>query len=79
MNIPPIFKGNKFITDFKLKAGIFNTYFAEQCRPLLNGSVLPSLHHITINRLNNIPITSEAITAIIDKLITKTIAMSKLV
>ena len=31
----------KFGTDIKLKACIFNSFFAEQCKPLKNDSVLP--------------------------------------
>ena len=29
--IPPLFHSNKFITDFKEKAELFNSYFAKQC------------------------------------------------
>ena len=32
---------NIFITDIKTKANIFDKFFAEQCTPLKNGSVLP--------------------------------------
>ena len=32
---------NKFATDIKTKANIFNDFFAEQCTPLKNNSVLP--------------------------------------
>ena len=32
---------NNFITDIKTKANIFNKFFAEQCTPLKNDSVLP--------------------------------------
>ena len=40
--IPPVLIDNKFVTDIRTKANIFNTFFAEQCTPLNNGSVLPS-------------------------------------
>ena len=33
--IPPIFHDNKFITDFKQKAEIFNSHFSKQCTPKL--------------------------------------------
>ena len=36
---------NKFITDIKIKANSFNKFFAEQCTPLKNDSVL------TINQM----------------------------
>ena len=31
----------KFVTDIQTKANIFNKFFAEQCTPLRNGSLLP--------------------------------------
>ena len=40
--IPPIFHDNKFITDFKQKAEIFNSHFPKQCKPLINNSKIPS-------------------------------------
>ena len=40
--IPPIFHDNKFITDFKQKAEIFNSHFSKQCSPLINNSKIPS-------------------------------------
>ena len=40
--IPPIFHDNKFITDFKQKAEIFNSHFSKQCAPLINNSKIPS-------------------------------------
>ena len=40
--IPPLFHGYKFIVDFQEKSEIFNSFFANQCSPISNGSVLPS-------------------------------------
>ena len=40
--IRPIFHDNKFITDFKQKAEIFNSHFSKQCTPLINNSKIPS-------------------------------------
>ena len=40
--IPPIFHDNKYITDFKQKAEIFNCHFSKQCSPLINNSKIPS-------------------------------------
>ena len=46
--IPPLFHENKFITDFKEKAELFNHLFVNQCSLLRNNSVLPTnLPHIT--------------------------------
>ena len=43
--IPPLLVDNNFITDIKTRANIFNTFFAAQCTPLKNDSVL------TINQM----------------------------
>ena len=40
--IPPLFHGDKYIVDFHEKSGIFNSFFADQCSPISNRSVLPS-------------------------------------
>ena len=40
--IPPKFHGGKYIVDFQEKSEIFNSFFADQCSPISNGSVLPS-------------------------------------
>ena len=38
---PPIFHDNKFITDFKQKAEIFNSHFSKKCTPLIDNSKIP--------------------------------------
>ena len=40
--IPPLLINDKFVTDIKLKANIFHKFFAEQCTPLKNDSILPT-------------------------------------
>ena len=40
--IPPLLLDDKFVTDMKTKANIFNKFFAEQCTPLKNDSRLSS-------------------------------------
>ena len=40
--IPPLLIDDKFVTDMKAKANIFNKFFAEQCTPLKNESKLLS-------------------------------------
>ena len=40
--IPPLFHENKFVTDFKEKAELFNHFFVNQCSLLSNNSVLPT-------------------------------------
>ena len=56
-----------FETDFKSKTEIFNTYDT-QCRPLSSDNVLPNLKYITDGKLNNMSMSSESITSIINKL-----------
>ena len=46
-NIPPLQEGSSFVTNFSEKAAIFNKYFAQQCTPLQNSSVLPPLVYKT--------------------------------
>ena len=40
--IPPIFHNNNYITDFKEKSEVFNSFFANQCSVIPNNSILPS-------------------------------------
>ena len=39
--IPPIFANDTVISDFKGKASLFNSHFANQCSILKNSSKLP--------------------------------------
>ena len=55
--IPPLFVDNKFITNCKEKASIFNDFFSKQCTPLANASVLPQLSFLTNNRLSTFNIS----------------------
>ena len=40
--IPSIFHNNKYVTNFKEKSEIFNSFFANQCSLIPNNSILPS-------------------------------------
>ena len=40
--IPPLLQDNKYVTDFKKKAELFNLLFAKQCSIIDNSSELPS-------------------------------------
>ena len=67
--IPPLFHDNKFITDFKEKSEIFNSFFAKQCSLIDNGSTLPSLFPlITEKSLSDVDFSVEDIKNIISKL-----------
>ena len=39
---PPIYDNNRYVTDFKEKCQLFNSYFSEQCTLLKNISTLPN-------------------------------------
>ena len=64
--IPPICYNNNYITDFKEKAEIFNSFFAKQCSIVKNTSQRPtdSLKR-TNNCLSTIPFTKDDIAKII--------------
>ena len=56
----------KFVTDIKSKACIFNKFFAEQCTPLKNDSVLPvNQIFLTHSRLNSLDFNESEILKII--------------
>ena len=40
--VPPIYKNNRYVTDFKEKCQFSNSYFSEQCTLLKNISTLPN-------------------------------------
>ena len=67
--IPPLFHENKFITDFKEKAELFNRFFVNQCSLLSNNSVLPTnLTQLTNKCLDSIHFSSSDIVKIISRL-----------
>ena len=52
--ILPLLVNNKFVTDFLLKANLFNDFFREQCRRITNDSFLPKNQIFeTVTRLFN--------------------------
>ena len=64
--VPPLLVDNNFVTDIQTKANIFNTFFAEQCTPLKNNSVLPvNQMFLTQSRLNYIDFNEDEILKII--------------
>ena len=64
--IPPLFHENRFITDFKEKAELFNSFFSNQCSLLKNCSKLPTnLRYVTDKRLRTINFTTDNIEKII--------------
>jgi hypothetical protein len=67
-NIPPLFENNNYITNFKEKAVLFNSYFAAQCRPLNIDSVLPPFAPLTENCITDVNFTEGDIVSVIKKL-----------
>ena len=67
--ILPIFHDNKFITDFREKAKLFNSFFANQCSLIINASVLPTnCESLTDKSLSSISFTDNDIGKIIKSL-----------
>ena len=65
--IPPLFHGNEYVTDFKKKAELFNSFFARQCS--FNSSELPlNLHYTTEKRLNTLNFFNTDVEKIIQNL-----------
>ena len=67
--IPPLLHGNEYVTDFKKKAELFNSFFAKQCSLISNSSELPlKLHYTTKKRLNTLNFSYNDIEKIIQNL-----------
>ena len=67
--IPPLFHNNKFVTDFKGKTELFNSFFSDQCSLIKNGSKLPPrLHFLTDKRLSTVKFVSNKILKTIQNL-----------
>ena len=58
-----------FVSNFKDKSEIFNNYFAEQCQPFVNSSILPPISStFDGNQLTDLDISISSISEIINKL-----------
>ena len=67
--IPPLFHGNKFVTDFKEKAELFNSHFATQCSLISHRSKLPlHIKYLTDNRLSFVSFSHDKIAKVIQNL-----------
>ena len=67
--IPSLFHNNKFVTDFKEEAELFNSFFAKQCSLIKNDSKLPpQLHFLTDKRLSTVKFVNTNILKIIQDL-----------
>ena len=66
--VPPLLVNNLFILDCKEKAILFNDFFLQQCKPIINNSVLPALNLLTDKRIDHITIQSDEIITLIRNL-----------
>ena len=67
--IPPLYHQGDFITNFKIKAELFNYFFARQCSLIKNDSKLPShLNYKTDNRLLTVNFSIDDIAKILQNL-----------
>ena len=67
--IPPIFHENKFVTNFKEKAELLNSFFAKQCSIIDNGSEFSSFLHLKTDKsLSNITFAEKNIEKVIQSL-----------
>ena len=67
--IPPLFHQNKYVTDFKKKAELFNCFFAKQCSIINNSSECPfNLCKKTGKSISTVTFTSEDIARLIQNL-----------
>ena len=66
--IPPLLVNNLFILNCRDKAKHFNDFFAQQCKIVINSSVLPALSFLTNERIDHITIQNEDIISLIRKI-----------
>ena len=60
--MPLFLVNNKFVTDFLVKANLFNYFFREQCRPITNDSSFPNNQTIeTVAKLSDINVAADNI------------------
>ena len=64
--IPPLFVNNNlFILNCREKAKYFNDFFAQQCKPVINSSVLPVFSFLAAERIDHITIENDDIISLI--------------
>ena len=66
--IPPLLVDGKLVSDFCIKANVFNNFFASICTPIDNTSCLPSFSYRTGSRIKSFHVTENDILAIIKTL-----------
>ena len=63
--ILPLLVNNLFILNCREKARYFNDYFSQQCKPVINNSVLPILRFLTNKRIDHVPIENDEIISLV--------------
>ena len=66
--IPPLFVNGNFVSDFSVKANLFNEFYASICTPIKNSSVLPPLRYRTNKKLSYFSVSEKDILLIIKAL-----------
>ena len=67
--IPPPLVNNEYVTDFLDKGNLFNDFFRDQCRPIINDSSLPNNQTTkTVTGLSGINIDTDTIVKLIRSL-----------
>ena len=63
--IPPLLINNRFILDCREKAKLFNDFFSQQCKPIINDSVLPISIFLNEKRIDQLSIGNDEIISLI--------------
>ena len=63
--IPPILVNSLFILNCKEKAKLFTDFFSQQCKPVINHSVLPNFNYLMKEKIERIPIENNDIISLI--------------
>ena len=66
--IPPLLVNNLFILNCRDKARYFNDYVSQQCKPVINSSVLPILRFLTDQRIDHVAVNNDEIISLIRKI-----------
>ena len=67
-NIPPLLVNNLFILNCREKARYFNDFFSQQCKLVINNSVLPTFTFFTDKIINYVTIDNDQIISLIRKI-----------
>ena len=66
--IPPLLVNNTFILNYREKAKLLTGFFSQQCKPVINDSILPNFSYLTNEKIEQIPIENVDIVSLIRKL-----------